>query len=162
MRRPPARSAAKVPSSTAGRTAFDWLGQDGQGATVLSTAGMLLSAEQAVRKTLPPALAGACKVARIDRQQITLAVPSAAHAAKLRQLAPTVIRALADSGRNLNEVVVRVQAGMLQSQTKTAHAKDVVPLDDGALRAFQELHEKIAPGPLADAIRRLLAHHRKT
>src|SRR3546814_17760634 len=88
-------------------TALDWLRSDRQGATVLSTANLLLSAERAIRDILPPALAQACRVARIDRQQITLAVPSAAHAAKLRQLAPRITRTLVASGRNLNEAIGR-------------------------------------------------------
>src|SRR3546814_19908996 len=84
MRRPPNQTAvnALAPKEL---TALDWLRSDRQGATVLSTANLLLSAERAIRDILPPALAHACRVARIDRQQITLAVPSAAHAAKLRR-----------------------------------------------------------------------------
>ncbi len=34
------------------------------------------------------------------------------------------------------------------------------PLDERALGAFETLHGNLRPGPLADAIKRLLAHHR--
>lgn len=140
--------------------ALSWLDGDQHGASVLATARMMLAVERATRQALPPALAQACKVARIDRQQITLAVPGAAYAAKLRQLAPRILQLLADSGWNLNEIHVRIQAGLLQTETKTA-PRDFVPLGDVALQAFQELHNNTPPGPLADAISRLLDHHRQ-
>src|SRR5690606_18699071 len=57
------------------QTPVGWLGKDAQGARVLGTAQLLLSVQEAVRATLPPAMAGFCHVARIEGQQITLAVP---------------------------------------------------------------------------------------
>ena len=113
-----------------------------------------------MQKVLPPALAQVCRVARLDRQQMTLAVPSAAHSAKLRQLAPRIIERLAEGGWNVNEIHVKVQAGLLQGTTKTSRQKTVAPLDGHALDAFEKLGNELAPGPLADAVKRLLAHHR--
>lgn len=161
MRRATTRSASGT-KHTADLSALAWLGRDAQGASVLTTAKALLSAEHDLQALLPPALARACRVARLDRQQITLAVPSAAHAAKLRQMAPSIAQALAGHGRNISEVVVRVQAGLPQNGAKTPHQKDVIPLDDTALNAFRDLRARIAPSPLADAIARLLEHHRRT
>lgn len=140
--------------------ALGWLGGDRQGAQVLETARRLLAAEQAAKDALPPALALVCKVARIEKQQITLAVPSAAYAARLRQLAPSIVQTLAGGGWNLTEIKVKVQAGLLQSQTKKS-GKEVVPLDSAALDAFDELRGKLRPGPLTDAVKRLLDHHRR-
>ncbi|MGB3290308.1 MAG: DciA family protein [Burkholderiaceae bacterium] len=121
---------------------------------------MLLAAEGAAKDALPPALARVCKVARIERQQMTLAVPSAAYAARLRQLAPSVVQALAGGGWNLNEIKVRVQAGLLQNRTNPS-GKEAIPLDDNALDAFDQLRGALQPGPLADAVLRLLKHHRR-
>lgn len=149
------------PTPATDLSALAWLGRDTQGASVLSTAKALLSAEREIQDLLPPALARACRVARLDRQQITLAVPSAAHAAKLRQMAPRIAQALARHGRNISEVVVRVQAGLPQDGAKMPRTKDVIPLDDTALHAFRDLRERLAPGPLADAVARLLEHHRR-
>src|SRR3546814_16267056 len=108
MRRPPNQTAvnALAPKEL---TALDWLRSDRQGATVLSTANLLLSAERAIRDILPPALAQACRVARLDRQQITLTVPRAAHAAKLRQFAPRITRNLEASGTKHNEAIIKIQ-----------------------------------------------------
>jgi hypothetical protein len=146
--------------ATPATLAVSWLGSDVQGAQVLTVARNLLKVEQAIKIILPAAWADVCKVARIDRQQLTLAVPSAAYASKLRQLAPRIVRLLTDSGWNLNEIIVKVQAGLLKSQTKTA-PRHVTPLSESALRAFDELQNNIQPGPLADAISRLLKHHRE-
>lgn len=141
--------------------ALGWLGGDQHGAQVLEMARRLLAAEQAAKDAMPAALALVCKVARIDRQQITLAVPSPAYAARLRQLAPSIVQTLMDGGWNLTEIKVKVQAGLLQSQTKRSSGKEVVPLDNAALAAFDELRGKLRPGPLADAVQRLLEHHRR-
>jgi hypothetical protein len=121
---------------------------------------MLLSIEHATQKILPPALAQVCRVARVDRQQVTLAVPSAAYAARLRQLAPRIAQMLTQEGWNLNEISVKVQAGLLQTRINAAPVKDVTPLDERALSAFETLQNNLRPGPLADAVKRLLAHHR--
>lgn len=138
--------------------ALKWLVQDETGASVLATAQNLMQAEQIVRKAIPPVLAHSCRVANIDRQCITLAVPGAAHATRLRQLTPTLLRALVANGWNLNQVEIRVQAG-LANFAKKAPPRKVQPLDRGALACFQALKQNVTPGPLADAIDRLLSHH---
>ncbi|MFC4202526.1 DciA family protein [Candidimonas humi] len=121
---------------------------------------MLLAIEQAAGEILPPALRQVCRVARMDRQQLTLAVPGAAHAAKLRQLAPRIAQRLSEGGWNLNQVQVKVQAGLSYIGTNPPRAKNVEPLGEKALDAFETLHASLRPGPLADAVGRLLAHHK--
>lgn len=138
--------------------ALNWLGTDRHGASVLITAQNLLAAEQTLGRLLPPAIAAACRVARLEGQQITLAVPSAAYASKLRQLAPRVVQGLNDAGWNLNEVNVRVQGSLARSVTPTS-MRDIEPLGSTALQAFQQLKNDLTPGPLSDAIERLLARH---
>ncbi|TEA80223.1 DciA family protein [Allopusillimonas ginsengisoli] len=140
--------------------AVNWLGNDQHGASVLAAARNMLAVQEAARQALPAALADACQVARIERQRITLAVPSAAYASKLRQLAPRIVHLLASRGWDVQEVSVKVQAGLLRAPTKTVE-RTVTPLDSGALQAFDELRSGLRPGPLADAITRLLKHHRQ-
>lgn len=140
--------------------AVSWLGGDQHGSEVLTTARNLIAVENATKNVLPPALALVCRVARIDRQEITLAVPSAAYASKLRQLAPRILVLLNDNGWNLNEISVKVQVSLLQTRTETA-SRQVEPLGDKALNAFTELQDNLPPGPLADAIKKLLSRHRE-
>ena len=155
-RKPPRRAQSDAAPAV---LAASWLVGDQQGAQVLTTVRDLLAAEHVMKAAIPAALASVCRVAHIDRQQITLAVPSAAYASKLRQLAPRIAQHLTTNGWNVNEIIVRVQAGLLQSQTKEA-SREVVPLNEAALQAFDELHSNLRPGPLADAVKRLLSHHR--
>lgn len=124
----------------------------------MATAQALMQAEQIVRKTLPPVLAHSCRVANINRQCLTLAVPAAAHANRLRQLTPTLLRALTARGWNLNQIEIRVQAGLM-SPTHKRPPREVQPLGREALQSFQDLQRTVTPGPLADAIARLLVHH---
>ncbi len=124
----------------------------------MSTARNLLQAQEVVRKALPPMLGQSCRVANIDRQRVTLAVPGAAHATRLRQLTPTLLRVLVDHGWDLTEVEIRVQAA-LEPATAARPPREVRPLDPRALSHFEALQRNVSPGPLADAIGRLLKHH---
>jgi len=125
---------------------------------MVATAQNLMQAEHVIRKALPPVLAHTCRVANIDRQCMTLAVPAAAHATRLRQLTPTLLRTLTDHGWNLNQIEIRVQASLAAFAWKPP-PREIRPLDRRALDCFQELRQNVAPGPLADAIERLLTHH---
>lgn len=150
---------AKRPSrSERNAQVLEWLGSDQNGAGVLATARYLLAAEALIADALPAALGRRVKVARIDGQRMTLSVPGAAHAARLRQSAPSLIRHLGEHGWTINEIVVRVNAGMPDTQTKTT-LRETRPLDAQALQAFATLEKNLEPGPLADAIGRLLKHH---
>ncbi|MYN14940.1 DUF721 domain-containing protein [Pusillimonas sp. TS35] len=141
--------------------AANWLEDDQQSADVWATARAMLAIQEAAREVLPGPLADACQVARMERQRITLAVPSAAYAAKLRQLAPRIAHLLAGKGWNIQEITVKVHAGLPRQRTESATQRDVVPLGENALQAFDDLRHSVRPGPLADAIERLLAHHRR-
>lgn len=155
----PRRASAFFGHKT-GHTAYDWLNNDQRGVNVLATAQQLLQIERATQKALPPALAGSCRVARIEGDKVTLAVPSASHASKLRQLAPRIVQLLIQTGWNVNEIGVKVQANLLQGEIKTAREKDVNPLDAQALAAFEHLKKNTPDGPLSDALARLIARHK--
>ena len=143
-------------------TAIDWLGSDRHSANVLTTARHLLALEKALQGVLPGGLGQACKVARLEEQRVTLVVPSGAYAARLRQLAPSTLSRLTNSGWNLTEIQVKVQAGLSQERTNLPQPKQSIPLDNRALDAFRDLHENLRPGPLADAVARLVARHKVT
>lgn len=153
-----ARTRRPGPPNQAAAPALKWLVLDETGASMLATAQNLVQAEQVIRGVLPPMLAPSCRVANIDRQCLTLAVPAAAHATRLRQLTPTLLRALTQHGWNLTQIEIRVQAS-LASFVKKSPPRDIRPLDRGALDCFHELQQNVQPGPLAEAIERLLNRH---
>jgi len=89
-----------------------------------------------------------------------MAVPNAAHAAKLRQLAPSLADALMHAGWNIAEIKVRIQAGLGAPMPYAPPPKEAIPLDGQALEAFTSLQHRLRAGPLADAVARLLTRHK--
>lgn len=152
------RSPRRPRSRAAGTLALEWVSTDTRGASILATARNLLDAEQEARHVLPPAIADVCRVARIENRHMTMAVPSAAHASKLRQLTPRIRARLNQAGWNINEITVRVQGALVQGQTARP-ARDVEPLGPVALDAFDQLQHTLPAGPLAEAVEKLLKRH---
>jgi len=136
---------------------LDWLGHDPRGAALLTSAQRLLQLETALLGCLPAALAARCKVAALDERQLTLAVPGPAQAAKLRQLGPTLAARLQALGWQVPAIRIRVMASLAYEPEPPP--RQTIPLGQRGLRAFSDLHTQLRPGPLADAVARLLARH---
>ena len=91
-------------------------------------------------------LGSVCQVGKLENQRLLLVVPGPAHAAKLRQLAPRIAQSLADQGWNLNEIAVKVQAGLPKPGARQPKPpKEAQPLGDTALGAFETLHHNCGP-----------------
>ena len=113
-----------------------------RGAGVLATARKHLQIQYAVAALLPAPLGSVCQVGKLENQRLLLVVPGPAHAAKLRQLAPRIAQSLADQGWNLNEIAVKVQAGLPKPGARQPKPpKEAQPLGDTALGAFETLHQ---------------------
>ncbi|MGA0583880.1 MAG: DciA family protein [Castellaniella sp.] len=153
MAMPPRRNRSS------GTPALEWLDRTPQGALMMRTARELLAIQAVLAGTLPPALARRIRVARIDGPQITVMVPGPAHAARLRQTTEAAARRIRDAGWPVERIVVQIDAAMDRTWTQKPR-REAQPLGEGALRSFEDLKRQVAPGPLADAIGRLLRHHR--
>jgi len=153
---PPRRTRSASPSGSA--HLIGWLGYDSQAASVLATAQLHLKIRAAIGEAIPPAMRGAFEVIKLEANALTLTVSSAAFAAKFRQIAPRVTTHLQSVGWNVNEIKLRVQGGLGLPETKNPE-KEARALDQQDLQAFEELNKNLRPGPLADAVARLLAHH---
>jgi hypothetical protein len=135
-----------------------WLGNDTQTASVLATARLHLKIRSAVSAALPASMRGAFEVIKIEQNTLTLTVSSAAFAAKFRQIAPRVTAHIQSLGWNTTEIKLRVQGGIgLAPAIKPAREARV--LDQQDLKAFEQLNQQLRPGPLADAVSKLLRHH---
>ncbi len=145
-------------NSTKGAHLIGWLGHDAQTASVLATAQLHLKLRAVVEQALPAAMRGAFDILKIEQSTLTLMVSSAAFAAKFRQLAPRVIAHIQASGWNLLEIKLRVQGG-LGIPVAVQPPKKARALDQQDLKTFEALTKQLRPGPLADAVARLLAHH---
>ncbi|MGB7482672.1 DciA family protein [Castellaniella ginsengisoli] len=153
MTTPPRRNRS------AGAPVLEWLDRHPQGSHMMHTARELLAVQAVLAGTLPPALARRIQVARIDGPKITVMVPGPAHAARLRQLTEAAARRIRDAGWPVEQIVVRIDAAMGRTWTEKPR-REAEPLGENALRSFEDLGRQVAPGPLADAIGRLLRHHR--
>ncbi|MER1968853.1 DciA family protein [Castellaniella sp. GW247-6E4] len=158
MSRGPRSAHGGTPAS--GALPLDWIAADQRGAGILDVARHLMAAEALLAQVLPPGLARYCKAALIDRQRLTISVPSPAHAARLRQLAPTAAAHLRAAGWPVEDIVVRIDAGLARLTTKQP-LRQAEGLGEHALDSFEALRRSLRPGPLADAIGRLLRHHRQ-
>jgi hypothetical protein len=143
---------------TKGAHLIGWLGHDSQAASVLATAQQHLKLRAAVDQALPANMRGAFEVLKIEHSTLTLMVSSAAFAAKFRQLAPRVTAHIQAAGWNLVEIKLRVQGG-LGIPVAVQAPKEARALDQQDLKTFEALTKQLRPGPLADAVARLLAHH---
>lgn len=137
---------------------ISWLGTDTHAAGVLATAHDLLAAQKIVAQCLPAGFSKACQAAQIHQQQLTLSVPSAAFASKLRQLTPRILDTLHHHGWQVDKIRIVVQKSRVP-MTPPPLPKDTNVLDQSGLVAFQHLHQQLPAGPLADAVHQLLRRH---
>jgi len=153
----PMRASAGL---TPAQAAVDWLGRGDRSASILATVQQLMRAQRVVRRCLPGAMGAACQVALIDGHTMTIVVPSAAHAAKLRQMTPAICRELGRKGWAITDI--RIKITLRAAPVAEAPVRHGVALNAQGLQAFAALESTLPPGPLADAVRRLLEHHRST
>ena len=152
-----ARTSAKSGSSHL----IGWLGNDTQAASVLATAQLHLKIRAAVSSALPAAMREAFDVVKIENNALTLTVSSAAFAAKFRQISPRVTAHIQSLGWNMTEIKLRVQGGIgLAPVVKPP--REARLLDQQDLKAFENLNQQLRPGPLADAVTKLLRHHQSS
>ena len=148
----------RVNSRSSSTHLIGWLGNDTQSASVLATAQLHLKIRAAVSAALPAAMRGAFDVVKIEQTALTLTVSSAAFAAKFRQMAPRVSSNLQTMGWNIAEIKLRVHGGTRLGPAAKP-PREARLLDQQDLKAFEDLKQNLRPGPLADAVSKLLRHH---
>lgn len=98
-----------------------------------------------------------CHVISYQQGQLHLAVPSAAFAAKLRQMAPSLAQAMLNRGYPISTLKIKVIAGLAHSSPEVKKPADPqVASTAAAHAALQKLHKELAPGPLSEAILKIL------
>lgn len=144
------------------KTALGWLKDDEQKANILKTASYYLDIQNTILASLHDPVTQACKILKFDNGTLVIAVPSAAYAAKIRQLTPRISQLLMNQGLNVNEVRIRIQANLYQPEPQArAHTENRAILNQSALDAFDKLHKTLPEGELSDTIARILKR-RKT
>lgn len=122
-----------------------------------------MALEKEIRAFLPPGLQQ-CQVAIIDGQRLTLAVPSAGHASKLKQLTPRIISHLQQQQWKLNEIQIQIQSVLISGLKPLGYVRQGgAGIGQSGLVAFEKLDKELNldNGPLHHAIQRLLKRHKE-
>ena len=131
------KRASKVTAVT------DFLRTHDRMATLLP-AVMRLAALQEECSVVLPALFDACSVMRFDSDQLTIAAPNAALAAKLKQQLPKLQESLLQRGWQVNAIRIKVQVGKI-GETTTRQKELEMP--GKALSAFETLRDSLDKSP---------------
>ena len=87
------------------------MGRSNQLGSLLKRLQLSQDCLEAIKPSLPPAMAAYVKAGPVDDEGWTLLAANSAVSAKLRQLQPRLIEVLAKKGLKVNAIRVRVQTG---------------------------------------------------
>jgi len=138
--------------------ATDFLRRNDRLASLLPAATRMASLQKDVRLILPPMYAN-CETLSIQDGVLTLAVPSSAVAAKLKQQAPKLQAALQKKGWQVDSVRIKIQVGRSLPVQEDILKPSSLELPPTAVQAFEELGDALPASPqnaeLIAAIKRL-------
>jgi len=116
----------------------------------------LLELQRIWERIAPPNLAHACNVASLRDQVLALYANNGAVAAKVRQLAPTLLEKAQKSGLEVTAISVRVQARPEMPENKPIKTLHLGPSAAASLRL---LAGRLEESPLRQAVERMLERH---
>ena len=128
-------------------------------APLLARAKMLLRAQAAIERCLPPALADSVWVAQLDKGNLHLACNSGAVATRLRNQTRALATELSQHGLIVDHVRVSVEPEFQPRPPVVVHKTG---LPNTALTSLAQLNAEIEDGPLKQALESLLRHHHKS
>ena len=140
--------------------AADFLREHDKVSMLLPTATRIAALQKDCAMLLP-SMAEACAVMQLETGQLTLSVPNAALAAKIKQQLPKLQDALNKRGWHIN--AIRLKVKMAQSVEKPTQPKQL-SLPPNAVSAFASLDglldESVRNQTLKAAIRAMVQRHR--
>lgn len=149
------KSASRVTAVT------DFLRTNDKMATLLPAVMRLAKLQEECSAVLP-ALFDACSVMRFDGDQLTIGVPNAALAAKLKQQLPKLQDGLLQRGWQVNAIRIKVQVRKIGE--KPIRQKEIA-MPNKALSAFENLRDTLGKSPgnqaLTEALSNLLNRYGK-
>jgi hypothetical protein len=114
--------------------------------------------QQHWEQVAPPPFNLTCKVSGLQDQVLVLYANNGAMAAKVRQLAPTMLDKLKKRGLEVTAIQVRVQAHLLAPERKPIKT---LQLGSAGMESLRQLAERLEASPLRQALERLLERHAK-
>ena len=130
---------------------------DGAG-KVMAHARLLIKLTHLYQEIAPTYLGQASSLANYKSGIIVIHAVSGAVAAKLRQLAPTLVEGFSQRGIECNGVQVKVQARKINTQSRASTQK---PLSLRTSRTLEDLRDSLPNSPLRAALETLLTHSAK-
>jgi hypothetical protein len=114
-------------------------------------AQQLMALQRHLEQVIPPSLKRGCRVLRLDRQTMTVAVDNGAIAAKLRQMSTELAVKLQERGCEVTLIQVQVQVSA-QRYIPPPKQHQLSPSGKNKLNEFAE---QLSDSPLKDALNRL-------
>lgn len=127
-------------------------------AALAGQAGRVRALQQHWEQVAPPPLAHMCKASGLQDQVLVLYANNGAIAAKVRQLAPTMLDKLKKMGLEVTAIQVRVQVSFPVQEQKPVKS---LQLGSAGMESLRQLAERLEASPLRQALERLLERHAK-
>lgn len=133
-----------------------YLGSTAALAALVDRAEYVLELQRQWERVAPPVLAQACRVSGLRDQVLVLYANNGAIAAKVRQLAPTMLDKFQKRGVEVTAILVRVQAWFLAPEQKPIKN---LRIGSAGRESLRQLAERLECSPLKQALERLLERH---
>ena len=133
------------------------LAAEGDLQPVLAKIRDLRALGELVRNFLTTELHEQTRVANFKDGKLALLAANSAVAAKLRLLAPALVRFLQERRMQVSLVSVRVQP--IESLKKASDARKSVHFSTHAIERLRELYERLTPSPTREALAKMLRRH---
>ena len=109
-------------------------------------------------KSAPRELESSSRVKNCKARTLVIAADNAAVAAKLKQLAPSLLAAIREIEAEITALRIEVQVSASARERLRKSEKSALSAD--ALKEFEELAKRVPAGDLKAALRNLVRHHR--
>lgn len=120
---------------------------------LLQHARTLQTLQEALAKTLPPAMSKSCRVANLSGDTISVLCNHPSLGARLRQMGPSLINAWRQAGFACSALEVRIRPGLPEDKVAAPFHRD--PLTSAAAEALSALENEISDEGLKTALARL-------
>jgi hypothetical protein len=140
-------------SNRAAQGATDYLRAHDKMASLLPTVARMIALQKDCAAILPE-MFNACAVLQFDSDQLTLSVPSAALAAKLKQKLPKLQDSLLQRGWQVSAIRLKVQ---VNTTLEKAVVKKQVQLPAQAVSALATLNRALPASPQNEALKTAIA-----
>lgn len=122
-------------------------------------AARLMRLQNMLQQQLPPALASSCSVANLKGETLVLLANGGAVAARLKQIAPTLIQQFAAAGLAITTIQVKVKVIETREERRPPPQRTISETGSRSLEDFSATLP--AESPLRESLERLIRRSRR-